>query len=112
MLSLLPRVAVQGAPRLAITTTLRAENSVLLTRAFSLGLGRANSQYKDELTAKQIQNDNPFDTYVLKPEPGRGFLKEHEAKYSLRKVALHHTLLSSRQLFDCLVSTPARALLS
>ena len=96
MLSLLPRVAVQGAPQLAVAAAFRAENSVLV-RAFSLGLSRANSQYKDELTAKQIQNDNPFDTYVLKPEPGRGFLKERTAKYSLRMVAL---FLSFKILFD------------
>ena len=34
-----------------------------------------SNKYKDELTAKQTANDNPFDTYVLKPEPGRGLLK-------------------------------------
>ena len=35
------------------------------------------NQYKDELTAKQIANDNPFDSYVLKPEPGKGMFKNN-----------------------------------
>ena len=33
------------------------------------------NDYKAELTAKQMNNDNPFDTYVMKPEAGRGLLK-------------------------------------
>lgn len=28
--------------------------------------------HKAELIAKQMSNDNPFDTYVVKPEAGRG----------------------------------------
>jgi len=32
------------------------------------------NEYKEELTAKQIANDNPFDSYVLKPE-SRGLFK-------------------------------------
>ena len=42
----------------------------------SFSVARPN-QYKDELTAKQMANDNPFDSYVLKPEPGRGLFKNH-----------------------------------
>ena len=38
---------------------------------------RYNKEYKDELTARQVANDNPFDSYVLKPEPGRGLFKQH-----------------------------------
>ena len=38
---------------------------------------RTNKEYKDELTARQVANDNPFDSYVLKPEPGRGLFKQH-----------------------------------
>jgi hypothetical protein len=32
--------------------------------------------YKAELTAKQMSNDNPFDTYVIKPDAGRGLFKD------------------------------------
>jgi len=43
------------------------------TRSFCVSYPKLD--YKAELTAKQINNDNPFDTYVLKPEAGRGLLK-------------------------------------
>ena len=43
-------------------------------RSFSLN-GACLNDYKAELTAKQMNNDNPFDTYVMKPEVGRGLLK-------------------------------------
>ena len=29
-------------------------------------------RYKEEQVAKQVNNDNPFDTYVTKPEAGKG----------------------------------------
>ena len=44
---------------------------------FSFSVTRTNKEYKDELTARQMANDNPFDSYVLKPEPGRGLFKNH-----------------------------------
>ena len=43
----------------------------------SFSVTRYNKEYKDELTARQVANDNPFDSYVLKPEPGRGLFKQH-----------------------------------
>ena len=43
-------------------------------RTLSFSLTKSNS-FKDELTAKQMANDNPFDSYVLKPEAGKGLLK-------------------------------------
>ena len=46
----------------------------LFDKIFSFSVTKHNS-YKDELTAKQVANDNPFDTYVLKPEAGKGLLK-------------------------------------
>jgi hypothetical protein len=36
---------------------------------------RDDRDYKAELTAKQINNDNPFETYVIKPEAGRGLFQ-------------------------------------
>ena len=47
-----------------------ADNLRIFSTTFPL-----SNKFKDELTAKQTANDNPFDTYVLKPEPGRGLLK-------------------------------------
>ena len=44
---------------------------------FSFSVTRTNKEYKDELTARQMANDNPFDSYILKPEPGRGLFKNH-----------------------------------
>ena len=38
----------------------------------TLGTSVPRMDYKAELTAKQMSNDNPFDTYVIKPEAGRG----------------------------------------
>ena len=43
-------------------------------RSLSVGITRC-SDYKAELTAKQINNDNPFDTYVMKPDAGVGLMK-------------------------------------
>ena len=43
----------------------------------SFSVTRYNKEYKDELTARQVANDNAFDSYVLKPEPGRGLFKQH-----------------------------------
>ena len=43
-------------------------------RSLSFSLTKFND-FKDELTAKQMANDNPFDSYVLKPEAGKGLLK-------------------------------------
>ena len=34
-----------------------------------------SDRYQDELLQKQMANDNPFDTYVTKPEPGRGLFE-------------------------------------
>ena len=46
-------------------------------RNVSVSLARLNEyEYKAELTVKQMNNDNPFDTYVMKPEPGRGLMKK------------------------------------
>ena len=53
--------------------------SIIITPAkhFSSSLARFNEyEYKAELTVKQMNNDNPFDTYVMKPEPGRGLMKK------------------------------------
>eukprot|EP00092_Neocalanus_flemingeri_P028847 GFUD01031320.1.p1 GENE.GFUD01031320.1~~GFUD01031320.1.p1 ORF type:complete len:144 (-),score=18.87 GFUD01031320.1:57-488(-) len=47
---------------------------ITATRTFSISVPRLDD-YKAALTAKQINNDNPFDTYVLKPDAGRGLLK-------------------------------------
>ena len=41
---------------------------------FSSSAGRAD-KYQDELLQKQMANDNPFDTYVTKPETGRGLFE-------------------------------------
>ena len=32
-------------------------------------------RYQDELLQKQMANDNPFDTYVTKPETGKGLFE-------------------------------------
>ena len=34
-----------------------------------------SDKYQDELLQKQMANDNPFDTYVTKPETGRGLFE-------------------------------------
>ena len=34
-----------------------------------------SDRYQDELLQKQMANDNPFDTYVTKPETGRGLFE-------------------------------------
>ena len=59
------------------------------TRTFCVSFPKLD-EYKSQLTAKQINNDNPFDTYVLKPEAGKGLLKSepilipsmNESRYS------------------------------
>ena len=48
--------------------------SIMATRTFSVSFPKLDD-YRAELTAKQINNDNPFDTYVLKPEAGRGLFE-------------------------------------
>merc|ERR1719490_543822 len=35
-----------------------------------------SDRYQDELLQKQMANDNPFDTYVTKPETGKGLLRQ------------------------------------
>ena len=34
-----------------------------------------SDRYQDELLQKQMANDNPFDTYVTKPETGKGLFE-------------------------------------
>ena len=57
-------------PVSSLSQTLNITN----TRTFSVSFPKLD-EYKEQLTAKQINNDNPFDTYVMKPEAGKGLLK-------------------------------------
>lgn len=54
-----------------------APSSVLpLPRPLHLSAPLASEgRYQDELLQKQMANDNPFDTYVTKPEAGRGMFE-------------------------------------
>jgi hypothetical protein len=68
------------AHRLALSLS-RSSTACLRTAGWkSRGLSttgpvRDDRDYKAELTAKQINNDNPFETYVIKPEAGRGLFQ-------------------------------------
>ena len=58
--------------RLGSTTT-RAPLAFFGTSA--LQRNAAGNRYKDELQTKQMANDNPFDTYMIKPEAGKGLFQ-------------------------------------
>ena len=81
--------------------------SIIITPAkhFSGSLARFNEyEYKAELTVKQMNNDNPFDTYVMKPEPGRGLMKKtpilipsmSDSRWVLRLSLLERILFTGR----------------
>lgn len=60
--------------RVGINFLRSIQNNIGSSKCLSFSVIRTN-QFKDELTARQMANDNPFDSYVLKPEPGRGLFK-------------------------------------
>ena len=62
---------------LITSSSLDNNDQKLIFDISSFSVTRYNKEYKDELTARQVANDNPFDSYVLKPEPGRGLFKQH-----------------------------------
>ena len=62
---------------LITTSSIDNNDQKLIFDISSFSVTRYNKEYKDELTARQVANDNPFDSYVLKPEPGRGLFKQH-----------------------------------
>ena len=51
-----------------------------------------SDRYKDELLQKQMANDNPFDTYVTKPEPGRGLFEGSPVLVPSTRYLIHISL--------------------